>query len=186
MRIKNAIIRLSVIVILTTCMFNSVAAAPASKQTTDVHSNYVGDVSAGQQTYILAILNGNATTITTEVGQSVYLHGVLSSGTPPTSWRDSSHGIPDVTVNIQSMNSDGKTWTTVNTTRTNPPNEYPTGAGTFILILTPEVAGVYTYRVTYDGDNQYAPAVSNVATLTATATVKWPWPFHNLANSSIC
>jgi len=37
-----------------------------------------------------------------------------------------------------------------------------------MMTLTPEVAGVYTYRVTYDGDNQYAPAVSNVITLTAT------------------
>ncbi|MGB8310505.1 MAG: hypothetical protein WCE81_01420, partial [Halobacteriota archaeon] len=89
MGMKNAILSLSIIAILTICMFNNVAAAPVSKLTTHIHSNYAGDVSAGQQTYILAMLNGNATTITMEVGQSVYLHGVLSSGTPPTSWRDS-------------------------------------------------------------------------------------------------
>jgi len=167
MRMKNAIIDLSIIAILIICMFNSVAAAPVSKITTNIHSNYNADVSAGQQTYILAILNGNATTITMEVGQSVYLHGALSSGTPPTSWRDSSHGVSNATVNIQSMNSDGKTWTTVDTKRTNLPNDYP-GAGTFILILTPKDVGAYTYRVTYDGDSQYAPSVSNVVTLTVT------------------
>ena len=38
--------------------------------------------------------------------------------------------------------------------------------GIFSAKLTPMVAGVYTYRVTYDGNNQYAPAVSNVVTLT--------------------
>ena len=62
------------------------------------------------------------------------------------------------------MNPDDNTWTTVNTTRTNPPNTYP-GAGTFTIILTSANVGAYTYRVTYDGDSQYAPAVSNVTTL---------------------
>ncbi len=36
------------------------------------------------------------------------------------------------------------------------------------MTLTPEVTCVYTYRVTYDGDSQYAPAVSDVLTLTMT------------------
>jgi len=157
------------------------AAAPVSKLMSDIHSNYAGDLRAGQQTYILATLNSNATTIVMGVGQSVYLHGILSAGTPPASWRDSSHGIPDVTVNIQCMNSDGNTWTvniqrvnsdentwtTVYTERTNPPNAYPAKAGTFIMTLTPKVAGTYNYRITYDGDSQYAPAVSNVVTLAA-------------------
>ena len=85
MGMKKAIISLSVLAILTIAMFNNVAAAPVSKQTPDVHSKAVPvDARGRQQTYILAMLNGNATTITMEVGQSVYLHGVLSSGTPPT------------------------------------------------------------------------------------------------------
>ena len=96
-------------------MFNNVTAAPVSKQTTDVHSNYAMDVRGGQQTYLLCSdTQRNATALTIGVGQSVDLRGVLSSGTPPTSF-DSSHGIPDATVNIQSMNSDGRTWTTVAT-----------------------------------------------------------------------
>jgi hypothetical protein len=44
MRMKKAVISLSIIAILTICMFNSVAAAPVSKQTIDVHSNYAPDV----------------------------------------------------------------------------------------------------------------------------------------------
>ncbi len=73
-------------------------------------------------------------------------------------------------VNIQSMNSDGKTWTTVDTEKTlsTDTRPYSNTAGIFIVKLTPAVAGVFTYRVTYDGDGQYAPAVSNTVTLTVT------------------
>ena len=49
MKIKNTIISLSVTVILTICMFNSVAAAPVNKQTTDVYSNYAADVPNKEQ-----------------------------------------------------------------------------------------------------------------------------------------
>jgi hypothetical protein len=181
MNIKNGLICVVIVAVLSLCTFNNVAAAPASKLTPDTHSNYVGDARGdGQQTYILATLNSNETKVTGRVGQSVYLQGVLSSGTPPASWRDSSHGIPNATVNVQCINpygnastvniqnmfSDENEWTTVYTVRTNLANTYPVKAGTFILILTPEVVGVYTYRVTYDGDSQYAPAVSNNVTLT--------------------
>ena len=173
MRIKNAILSLSIIVILTICMFNSVAAAPVSRQTTDVHSNYVADVRGQQQTYILATLD-DKTTATTGVGQSVSLGGVLSYGKPPTSSIDSSHGIPDATLNIQSLNPDGRTWRTVATTITDHfTGNSPLGpllptVGWFAVKLTPEAAGVYIYRVTYDGDSQYTPAVSGAVTLTVT------------------
>jgi hypothetical protein len=40
MGMKKAVISLSIIAIKTICMFNSVAAAPVSKQTIDVQSNY--------------------------------------------------------------------------------------------------------------------------------------------------
>jgi len=136
-------------------------------------------VRKGQQTYILITRNIDEAVIV-RVGQSVYLHGVLSSGTPPASWRDSSHGIPNATAYVQSLNSDVNTsmvkiqsmfsdedaWTTIYTEHTNPPNTYPVKAGTFVLTLTPAVVRVYTYRITYDGESQCAPAVSNNVTLT--------------------
>ena len=95
----------------------------------------------GQQTYILITRNIDEAVIV-RVGQSVYLHGVLSSGTPPASWRDSSHGIPNATAYVQSLNSDVNTsmvkiqsmfsdedaWTTIYTEHTNPPNTYPVKA----------------------------------------------------------
>ena len=55
MRMKNAILSLSIIAILTICMFNNVAAAPVSKQTTDVHSNYATDMRGIKQTYLRKI-----------------------------------------------------------------------------------------------------------------------------------
>jgi len=69
MRMKKAIISLSIIVILAICMFNNVAAAPVSKQTTDVHSNNAMDVKRGQQTYLTTCLGTNdATALTIGVG----------------------------------------------------------------------------------------------------------------------
>jgi len=103
---RKAILSLSVIAILTICTFNSVAAAPASKQTTDVHSNYAVDVKEEQQTYLTAYLGtGDATAVKMGVGQSINLTGVLSSGTPlgpPSPTLDYSHGIPNAMVYIQS------------------------------------------------------------------------------------
>jgi hypothetical protein len=127
-------------------------------------------VKGKQQTYLVAYLRRNQTAIIIGVNQSIYLYGVLSAGTPPASANDASHGIPNATINVQSMNSDTKTWVTVYSERTLPDTS-ETGynySGRFITTLTPVVAGVYSYRVTYDGDSQFAPAVSNVVTLTAT------------------
>ncbi|MGB8311955.1 MAG: hypothetical protein WCE81_08850 [Halobacteriota archaeon] len=164
MNIKNGLICVLIVAVLSLCTFNSVAAAPASKLTPDIHSNYAADVRGGQQTYLITTLNfGNATTVTMWVGQYVWLTGVLSS-TPPTSWCDTSHGIANKTVNIQNMNSDGKTWSTVATRSTGNDRN----SGVILVQLTPKAAGVYTYRMIYYGDSQYAPAVSNVVTLTVT------------------
>ena len=80
MNIKNGLICVLIVAILSLCTFNSVAAAPVSKQTPDIHSNYAADVRGGQQTYLITTLNfGNATTVTMWVGQYVWLTGVLSS-----------------------------------------------------------------------------------------------------------
>ncbi|MGB8310543.1 MAG: hypothetical protein WCE81_01610 [Halobacteriota archaeon] len=168
MRMKNAILSVSIIAILTICMFNSVAAAPMSKQTPDVHSNSAVDVRGQQQTYLL--FGGTTNTGTTVgVGQSVQTSGILSHDTPPTSLNDYSHGLPDATVNTQ-LNYGG-TWTTVATETTWAAN-YGGGAGmtgVFFVTLTPGAAGVYTYRATYDGNSQYAPTISsNTVTLTVT------------------
>ena len=177
MNFKKYLICVSIVAILTLCV-PSVAAVPMNKLKT-THSNYAGDERGGQQTYIAADLGVDcAKAITIGVGQSVYLNGELSYDIPPTDSWDYSHGIANKTVNIQSMNPDGQTWTTV-ATRTTLPDDPQTGItgkvynslGRVVLKLTPMAAGVYTYRVTYDGDNQYNPAISNTVTLTVTNMV---------------
>ena len=179
MSIKNGLICLLIVAILSLCTFNGVAAAPASKFT-DIYSNYAGDVRDGRQkTYILATFSwdANTTAITMGLGNSIYFNGVLASDTPPTSAVDHSHGIPNATVNVQSLNTDGETWTTVatkTTWSTIPPSEYSPELnvmGEFMAKITPSAAGVYTFRVTFDGDSQYAPSVSNVITLTVTNVI---------------
>jgi hypothetical protein len=169
LNMKKGLISLLIVVILSLCAFNNVAAAPVSKLTPDIHGTYARDLKGKQQTYLLATLNGDRTTVTIGVGQDVSLDGVLSYSRPPTSWLDTSHGIPNGTVNIQSMDFGGKTWTTVYIGRTlNNPGFLP---GSFAVKLTPMAAGVYTYRVIYDGNSYYAPAVSNVVTLTVSNMV---------------
>ena len=49
---------------------------------------------------------------------------------------------------MKSMNSDGNTWTVVATKIT----WTDSATGQFMVKLTPAAAGVYTYRVTYDGE----------------------------------
>jgi hypothetical protein len=92
----------------------------------------------------------------------VYILGVLSSTLPTTSQEPPQNGI-DAFVNIQSLNSDGNTWTTVATRETNT-----ISTGFVSVKLVPQATGVYTYRLTYDGDSKYASAVSNTVTLTVT------------------
>ena len=59
MRMKKVIIYLSIIAIMAICMFNSVAAAPVSKQTINVHDTHTTYVRSDGQTKIMSngILN---------------------------------------------------------------------------------------------------------------------------------
>ena len=154
------------VAILSLCV-PSVVAVSVGKHSTDVHSGYAIDMKGKQQTYLAAWLGGGDTSVTMGVGQYVYLKGVLSSTA------NFSQGIPNETINTQQLNSDGKTWATVYTETTMPDtsNIGTQLMGTFIEKLTPQAAGVYTYRMTFNGDDQHEPAVSNTVTLTVTNVV---------------
>jgi len=95
-----------------------------------------------EQTYILATFNGDRTTVTMGANRTVTLGGVLSYGTPPSKSTDCSHRVANAKLNIQSLNSDGKTWTTVATVSTHdadPDNPIPTfTVGMFPAKLTYE------------------------------------------------
>lgn len=173
MNLKTGLTSMVIVALISLCTFNGVAAAPASKLTPGTQSNYAADVKGGRQTYIFLSLGPyGQTAVTIGVGQSVLLEGVLSFDTPPTGICDCAHGIPDATINIQSLTPNGSTWSTVATTSTGDDPGIGNGmlstVGWFKVTLTPAVAGVYMYRVTYDGDSQYAPSVSTIVTLTVT------------------
>jgi hypothetical protein len=168
MNVKNGLICVLIVALLTLCVPN-VAAAPVSKLTPNIHSNYAGDLRGRQQTY-LYLGNSPKPQVTMGVGQSLKIYGTLAYGVPPTSLDDCSHGIPNATINIQQLSSDGKTWNTVATkiTAYNVSNStlgIPDLSGGFVVTLTPSAAGTYTYRFTYDGDSMYEPAVSSTITL---------------------
>ena len=55
MNIKNGLICVLFVALLSICTFNSAAAAPSSKLTPDAHSDYAGDVKGEQQTYFAAM-----------------------------------------------------------------------------------------------------------------------------------
>jgi hypothetical protein len=106
---------------------------------------------------------------TIEHNQQVVLSGVLAWRNPdaPNAAPD---GIGGAKVNIQES-LDGNTWNTVQTatteTRTDV-SEGEVGNGFFLVNWGSSGPGVFYFRATYDGDNQYAPAVSNVVRLTVT------------------
>ena len=153
MRMKKAIMSLSVIVILTICMFNSVAAAPVSKQMTDVHSNYPVDAPVKTQTALVLALSNN----TTVVGTPVDIVGALAAKE-----HDTIHYIGGATITLQQLSTNGTAWNTIGTVQTlSTGNE----TGFFGERITPKSSEYYILRATYDGDSNYAPAVSNVVAL---------------------
>jgi len=153
MNIKNGLICLLIALILTLCMPNDVAAS-ACKQTTNVHSNYAMDVPVKQQPTLLLSLSKNITAVNTQVD----LYGGLATSTSS----GGINGIEGATINIQRLDTYDGTWYTRGTLTTMSGNF----SGFFIVHITPKEPGTYIYRATFDGDINYAPAVSNVVTLT--------------------
>jgi hypothetical protein len=158
MKIKNAIISLLVIMILTICMFNSVAAAPVSKQTTDDHRSYAMDAPIRTQTALVFALNNNTTVANT----SVYIYGALAAKE-----HGAIHYIGNATITIQELSTNGTIWGTVGTVQTSTTNNEVGASITpnFAGSITPKISGYCIIRATYDGDSNYEPAVSDVIVL---------------------
>jgi len=142
---------------MSLCAMN-VTAASTSKLTTATHNGYATDVRSQQQTVVeIMLLNNNGDKInTTTVNQSVILGGVLTS--VPS---NSSNYLGGATVNIQGS-LDGNKWIAITHVATQT-GEFN---GFFAVKWTQSKPGVIYFRATYDGDNQYAPTVSNVVKLT--------------------
>jgi len=180
MNIKNMLISVAIVGVLSLCAFNSVTAAPVSKFTPDNQGNCAANVNGRQQTYITAAASlidpfCPGTKLTLQVGSPVELFGVLSASDKPTSYLQPLQ--PLVTCDIhnpklilQRLNAGNGTWSTVATDRT---QFFSTGE--YVMNLTPKVAGASMYRVLYYGDSNYAPAVSNEIMLIVTNTPPTMW-----------
>jgi len=154
---KKGLICLLIVAMLTLCVPN-VAAASTSKLATVTHNGYATDARSQQQTVLaIRLMNDKGNVISTAtVNQSVILGGSLCQKilVIPV-W------IGGATVHIQAS-LDGNTWTTVGDTTTQT-DKYN---GFFAMKWMLSKSEVIYFRATYDGDSQYAPAVSNVVKLT--------------------
>jgi len=159
MNIKNALVCLSIIAIVTFSMPN-VAAASAGKPAINIHSSYAMDAPVKTPTALVIQLSSN----TTAANKPVYIYGALVAQEHGTT-----HYIGGATITIQQLTStNGTVWSRVGTLQTTTANN-EVGASTtpnFSGTETPTISGYYVIRATYDGDSNYAPAVSNVVSLT--------------------
>ena len=152
MNIKNGLVCLSIIAIVTFSMPN-VAAVSAGKPAITIHSSYAMDAPVKTQTALVLALSNNKTV----VGTPVDIVGALA-----VKEHDTIHFIGGATITIQQLGTNGTTWNTIGTAQTlSTGNE----TGFFGARITPKSSGYYIVRATYDGDNNYAPAVSNVVAL---------------------
>ena len=159
MNIKNGLVCLSIIAIVTFSIPN-VTAASAGKPAINIHSNYAMDAPVKTQTALVLALSSN----TTAANKPVYIYGALVAEEQGTM-----HYIGDATITIQQLTStNGTVWSRVGTLQTTTTNDQVGTSITpnFSATETPKISGYYVIRATYDGDNSYAPAVSNVVSLT--------------------
>lgn len=156
MSILKGVVSILIIAMLTLCVLNIVAASTSTSTPATTLVTYKGYVTNAttNQTMLEIMLSSN----TTNVNEKVILIGGLTSGMPQT---QNFTGVGGATVNIQKWVND--TWTTIGTTTTTATGDYK---GWFTAPITSSSPGVFSYRATYDGDSQYAPAVSNVVKLT--------------------
>ena len=149
---KKGLICLLFVATLTLFVTN-VAAAPANKQTTNVHSSFVMDVPVKEHPRLVLLLSNNVTTVNT----SINIYGQLATVT-----NGKIHGVEGATVKIQHVNQDGTVLTERSLTTMSG-----IFSGCFSASITPKDPGIYICRATFDGDNTYASAVSDEVPLIA-------------------
>ena len=139
---KKAIISLSTIAILTFCLLN-VATASTGNPATAPHNKIVTDVKGQQPTTLMFSCPMQA-----NVKEWFNVSGSLTAG---------GKGVSGAIIKWQEL-WQGK-WNTFGNFTTD-------SNGNFAGQIQSPAAGDVQFRVTYDGDSQYAPAVSNAVTIT--------------------
>ncbi|MGB8310975.1 MAG: hypothetical protein WCE81_03805 [Halobacteriota archaeon] len=137
MRMKNAIISLSILAIFTLCVPNVVVASE-SNPTTALHSKIVTDTKAYQLTTLTFTAPAQA-----KVNEWFNYGGSLTAG---------GKGVGGALIHVQYV-WNGR-WTTFSNFTTD-------SDGSWIRKIEPYTTGDYHFRAIYDGDDLYAPSVSN-------------------------
>jgi len=137
MKMKTRMISLSILAILTLCLLN-VAAASTSNPTTAAHSKIVTDATARQPTTLTFTAPAQA-----RVNTWFDVSGSFTAG---------GKGVSGAIINIQQLWQGA--WGTFSNFTTDSNGNF---AG---QIESPTTGDVHN-RVTYDGNSQYAPSVSN-------------------------
>ena len=138
MKMEKKLLSLWLTAILTLCILN-VAVTPTGKPTIVAHGEYITDAIAQQSANLTITAPAEA-----NVNVTFSLTGRLTAG---------NSGIDNALVNMQWLNDSGS-WITFG---------HPTTSsdGSFIVYIGPYSVGDLYFRVTYDGDSQYAPSVSD-------------------------
>jgi len=145
MNIRKGIISLLIITILLFCTLN-VAAASTSRSTSADHGGCSTGVTAQQPTMLTITAPTQA-----NLNVSFYINGTLTVG---------GKGIAGATVHFQMWDLTTSNWQTLWNCKTDVNGQFSTPV---FLYLTAD----YTFRISYDGDSQYASSVSNDVTVTA-------------------
>jgi len=146
MNIKIKITGVPIIAILVLSVLN-IAAVSTSTPTIAARDAYIPNAIAPQQTTIAI----NAPT-QVKTNDSIYVNGTLSTG---------AKGIASAVVHLQWIDLTTGNWTTFSDGKTGESGQFSIP----VFIFFP---ATYTFRVTYDGDSQYAPSVSNAVMVTVT------------------
>jgi hypothetical protein len=125
-----------------------VGAAPVSKKMINTDSSFATDIRSKEQPVLALLLSSNVT----NVDESVDLFGGLA-----TFQGNNMNNIEGATIHIEKLDYYGTTWNHVSDVTTMSGKF----SGFFTIKTTPRDPGAYVYRATYDGDSQYAPAISH-------------------------
>jgi len=138
---RKRLICLSIVAIVVFCALN-VATATTSKYSTAIHSKIVTDATAQQPTTLTLTAPANAT-----VDENFDVSGYLTAG---------GTGVSGRIINVQVQ--EGGQWKTFRFVTTD-------SNGFFTFTFIAQKGGDLNFRITYDGDSQYAPSVSNKVTV---------------------
>ena len=156
---KNGLICVLIVTVLSLCVVN-VTATSITRPTTVTHNGYATELRSQPQPAISLSFIANGQQISTAtVGQKVDIIGYLGvPGNPPTV-------IGRATVKVY-VSKDGTTWGDGVVGQTFAHGNY---TGSYHFTWTPNSAGTFYFKTTFDGSSEYMPCQSSIKQITVTS-----------------